>query len=129
MPLPFLFWFGATSLFRWRGANSAATPFGAAYLQAASLALVFECLTSIAGRVLVGVNDTITSRYVRTGGAFANITPNWIRMFGLRMGVVGAAPGTVVATVLITAVFVLGFLGWNVPLAGSFPLHLDVERP
>jgi len=66
---------------------------------------------------------------LRAGGAVVNVTINAVLIFGLELGVVGAAIGTVVANVLVLAAFVTGFTVGRLPLIGEFPITIDVAWP
>lgn len=128
-PITVLYWFVPAALIRVLGASSASIEYGAVYLSVVSLALVCEFQNKIASRVLVGVDDAITPMYVRGSGAVVNILLNGVFIFGLGLGVLGAALGTVVATVLTTGIFAWGFLGRPLPIVGTFPVHLTVDPP
>jgi putative MATE family efflux protein len=67
-------------------------------------------------------------------GAAVNVAINAALIFGLGMGVVGAALGTVVSDLLVTGTFAVGLMRGRLPLVGSFPVrvpavgsYLDVE--
>ena len=111
------------------GGDAATTAYGASYLQVAALALPFEFANKIASRSLVGADDARTPMVVRGLGAVANVALNAVFIFGLGMGVVGAALGTVVATVLVTAAFARGALVGRLPLTGAFPVVLSTGGP
>lgn len=102
---------------------------GAAYLQILALALVFNVLNLVASRTLAGADDTWIAMSIRATGAFVNIVLNAIFIFGLGMGVEGAALGTVLAEGMITACFAWGFLTGHLPGAGTFPVTLSPGRP
>jgi Na+-driven multidrug efflux pump len=87
------------------GGDPAAIGYGAAYLAMVAPVLAFEYCNKVASRVYAGLGDTVTPMAVRAGGAVANIAINAVLIFGLGLGVVGAALGTVAATVLVTATF------------------------
>lgn len=129
VPLTLLYWFFSPDLIRLIGASPESTVFGSIYLSVVSLGLAFEFLNKVASRALVGVDDAVTPMYVRSGGAFANIVLNAVFIFGLGLGVLGAALGTVLATLLTTAILCWGFLGRSVPFIGRFPIHVDSAPP
>ncbi|RQH02354.1 MATE family efflux transporter [Natrarchaeobius oligotrophus] len=129
--LPFiaLFWFGAEPLIGLLGAEPAALEYGTIYLTLLAPALLFEFYNKIASRVFAGVGDTFTPMVIRAGGAALNILINAVLIFGFGMGVAGAAIGTVVATVLITAGLAWGLLGRPYPRRGSLPVRLTLSGP
>lgn len=129
VPITLLFWYYSTELISVLGGDGVAVRYGSTYLSVVSLALVFEFLNKIASRVLVGVDDAITPMYVRAGGALVNVVLNVIFIFGMGLGVLGAALGTVFATILVTCFFVWGFLGPDLPIVGRFPIRLKVAPP
>ena len=129
VPIAIVFWQVPTFFIRLLGAGPVATEYGAVYLSVVSVALVFEAQNKIASRVLVGVNDAVTPMYVRAGGAFANIVLNAIFIFGMGLGVYGAALGSVISTVLTTGLFFAGFLGLRFPVIGRFPVRLTLTPP
>lgn len=102
---------------------------GAAYLQVMALGVGFEFVNKVASRTLVGADDAWSPMVIRAGGAFVNIGLNGVLIFGLGLGVTGAALGTVVATVFVTATFTWGFLTGSLPLVGQFPVSGDLEPP
>lgn len=103
--------------------------FGAAYLQIYALALVFNVLNLVASRTLAGADDTWIAMAIRATGALINIIFNVIFIFGLDMGVEGAALGTVLAEGLITVCFTWGFVTGYLPIVGRFPLTLSLSQP
>lgn len=109
--------------------SSASVGYGAAYLQILALALVFNLLNLIASRTLAGADDTWIAMSIRATGAFANVVLNAVFIFGLGMGVQGAALGTVLAEGIITACFAWGFVFGRLPVAGEFPVTISLSRP
>jgi putative MATE family efflux protein len=103
--------------------------YGAAYLEVLAFALVFNVLNLISSRTLAGADDTWIAMSIRATGGFANIVFNAIFIFGLGMGVQGAALGTVLAEGLITGCFVWGFVFGSLPIAGEFPVTVSLRRP
>jgi Na+-driven multidrug efflux pump len=66
---------------------------------------------------------------LRVSGAVINVAINAVLIFGLGLGVVGAAIGTVVANVVVLAFFVAGFVGLRLPIIGSFPVTVNLSAP
>ena len=85
----------------------------------------FAGLNLIGSRTLVGTDDAWTPMVIRVGGAVVNVALNAALIFGLDLGVLGAALGTVLANVVVTATFALGLVRGRVPLIGAFPTTLD----
>ena len=83
--------------------------YGADYLAVIMLSLVPRFWSMIAARALAGSADTRTPMYVRLLTLPVNVVLNAVLVFGLgpfpRLGVVGAALGTVVANTLAAGVF------------------------
>lgn len=90
------------------GADSASLRHGRVYLLLVTPAVLFELLNLIASRTYTGVGDTFTEMVLRSGGAALNVALNAVFIFGLGMGVAGAALGTT----LSTGVVMVG-LGWG----------------
>ena len=90
------------------GADSASLRHGRVYLLFVTPAVLFELLNLIASRTYTGVGDTFTEMVLRSGGAALNVALNAVFIFGLGMGVAGAALGTT----LSTGVVMVG-LGWG----------------
>ena len=78
---------------------------GSAYLAVVAFGVPFAGLNLIGSRTFVGMDDAWTPMVLRATGAVANIALNAVLIFGLGMGVVGAALGTVLANVLVSAAF------------------------
>ncbi len=98
---------------------------GADYLRVLAFGVPFAGLNLIGSRIFIGVDDAYTPMLVRAGGATANVVANAALIFGLGMGVVGAAIGTVLANVLVTATFVGGLaFGW-LPGRGDLCVQVD----
>lgn len=111
------------------GADPTTIELGATYLQFLSLGLFFNVLNQASSRTLAGADDTWIAMSLRATGAFLNIVFNAFLIFGLGLGVKGAAIGTVVAEAVITASFVWGFVNGTLPIIGEFPVTLSVRRP
>jgi putative MATE family efflux protein len=82
---------------------------GAVYLRVVMLSMAFRFWSMIAARALAGSGDTKTPMYVRLVTLPTNIGLNAVLIFGLlgapRLGVEGAAWGTVVANTLAAGIF------------------------
>nr|WP_237560593.1 MATE family efflux transporter [Halostella litorea] len=111
------------------GADPAAAAYGADYLAVVALGVPVAGLNLIGSRTLVGADDAWTPMVLRTGGAAINVAVNAVLVFGLDMGVVGAAVGTVAANVLVLTAFAVGFAGGRLPLVGAFPVTVSLAGP
>lgn len=110
-------------------ADSTTVAYGAIYLQVLGFAMLFNFLNTIASRTLAGADDTWIPMSVRASGAFVNIVLNVIFIFGLGLGMAGAALGTLTAEVVVTVYFAVGFLRGHAPYVGPFPVELSVRPP
>jgi putative MATE family efflux protein len=98
--------------------------FGARYLKILGLGVPFAGLNLVGSRVLIGVDDARIPMLLRGSGAVTNILLNAVFIFGLGMGVAGAAWATVISNVLVTATFVLGLVSGGLPFVGAFPISV-----
>lgn len=103
--------------------------YGATYLQLVSIALLFIMVNLISSRALAGADDTWIPMTIRSTGAVVNIVLNAAFIFGLNMGVVGAALGSVVAEGLVSVCFIWGFITGRVPVVGKFPITVTLGPP
>lgn len=82
---------------------------GAAYLQVVMLGIIPRFWGMVASRALAGVGDTRTPMYVRLVSLPTNIVLNAALIFGIgpfpRLGIVGAAVGTLAANTLSASIF------------------------
>ncbi|SDR09717.1 putative efflux protein, MATE family [Halopelagius longus] len=124
LPFTALFWAFPNELLSVLSDDLAAVEYGAAYLRLLALGVPFAILNQIGSRAFIGVDDAWTPMVVRSGGAVTNIALNAVFVFGLDMGVVGAAVGTVVASVLVTTAFALGLSFGRFPGVGKFPVRV-----
>ncbi|MFB6086733.1 MAG: MATE family efflux transporter [Halodesulfurarchaeum sp.] len=99
--------------------------YGGRYLHILALGVPFASLNLIGSRALIGVDDAWIPMILRGGGAIANIVLNAVFIFGLGMGVAGAAWGTVLANVLVTSSLAIGLARGGLPLVGAFPVTVD----
>lgn len=115
----------AESLVGLFGVDPVTTGYGVTYLQVVAGAVVITCLNKVATRTLISAGDAWIEMVVRVGGAAVNVALNAVFIFGLDMGVFGAALGTVVAKVLVMGTFGVGFLAGRLPVIGPFPTRLS----
>ncbi|MFP8957128.1 MATE family efflux transporter [Natrialbaceae archaeon A-CW3] len=125
LPITATFWLYAESFISLITSNPDAIDHGADYLRIVALGIPFAGLNLVGSRVFVGMDDAWTPMLVRAGGAVANIGLNAVLIFGLDLGVVGAAMGTVLANVAVTATFAIGLIAGRLPGAGTFPVRVD----
>lgn len=121
------------------GAGEAATGHGVVYLLLVTPAVILEILNLIASRTYTGVGDTFTEMIARAGGAVVNVLLSAILIFGMDMGVAGAALGTTLSTALVTVVLGWGMFGRSYGTLGMEPspvpislggrwIHLEILR-
>lgn len=111
------------------GASPEAAAYGAIYLQVTALGLVFEMTTKVASRALISANDAWTPMVIRVAGAAGNIILNALLIFGLGLGVFGAALGTLIATMAVNITFTTGLFMGRLPGVGTFPVELSATPP
>jgi putative MATE family efflux protein len=100
------------------------THLGATYLRVVALGVPFGTLNLVGSRALIGADDAWTPMVVRAGGAVTNIALNAVFIFGMRMGVTGAALGTVVANVAVSVALAVGLARGRLPGVGAFPVSI-----
>lgn len=129
--LPFLaaYWYLSEPLIGLIGGDAATIGYGATYLQLLSIALLFNVSNLVFSRALAGADDTWIAMSIRATGAIVNIVLNAVFIFGLGMGVAGAAVGTIIAEGVVTSCLAWGFLTGSLPVIGSFPITLSLDRP
>mgnify|MGYP000082387722 FL=1 len=110
------------------GSGQQATAYGTDYLRIVGLGVPFAALNLVGSRALVGADDAWSPMVLRGGGAVVNIVLNAVFLFGLGMGVVGAAIGTVVANVLVFAAFAVGLPRGGLP-GVPFPVRIRPDGP
>lgn len=127
LPLAIALWSFPTAFIDLLTNDRASIEQGAAYLQIIALGVPFAGLNLVGSRILIGADDAWSPMIIRGGGAVTNIVINAVLIFGLGMGVVGAALGTVVANVLVTATLAVGLvLGW-LPGIGQLPVTITLR--
>ncbi|WP_254862690.1 MATE family efflux transporter [Halovivax gelatinilyticus] len=98
---------------------------GSAYLAVVAFGMPFAGLNLIGSRAFVGMDDAWTPMVIRAGGAVANIAFNAFLIFGLGMGVVGAALGTVLANVFVTLAFAILLVFGRLPGVPEAEMTVD----
>ncbi|MFC4358823.1 MATE family efflux transporter [Halobium salinum] len=129
LPIAAAFWLFAPALIGVLSDTPEAVTLGAAYLQVVGLGVPFAALNLVGSRVLVGSDDAYTAMQLRAGGAVFNVVASAALIFGLDMGVVGAAVGTVLSNVVVTGAFALGLSRGGLPGVGEFPVRIDPFGP
>ena len=124
LPIVAVFWTYSTELISLLTDNEAAIREGSAYLQIVSLAVPLAGLNLVGSRAMVGCDDSWIEMLVRAGGAVANIVLNAILIFGFGLGVEGAAMGTVLSNLFVTAAFAIGLARGRLP-GVPFPVQVD----
>ncbi|WP_126664908.1 MATE family efflux transporter [Haloterrigena salifodinae] len=125
VPVTVAFWFVPHELISVLSSNERAIEYGATYLQVVGFGIPFAGLNLVGSRTLVGADDSYIAMQVRAGGALANIGLNAVFIFGFGWGVAGAALGTVLSNVVVTATFAIGISCGRFPGIGEFPVQVD----
>ncbi|WP_436348204.1 MATE family efflux transporter [Natronorubrum sp. FCH18a] len=129
VPLAVALYWQAEFLIGIMSSDPAAIEYGATYLLIVAPAIVFEFYNKVASRIFAGIGDTFTPMLIRGGGAAVNIVLNAVLIFGLGLGVVGAAIGTAVSTALITVGLLWGLVGKSYPTRDALPVGLTAAGP
>ena len=129
LPVTVAFWLFATDLIALLSDTPAAVSAGATYLRLVGLGVPFAALNLVGSRVLVGSDDAYTAMLLRASGAVLNVGANAVLIFVFDMGVAGAAVGTTLSTVAVTAAFAVGLTRGRLPGVGSFPVRVDPFGP
>jgi putative MATE family efflux protein len=124
LPIAALYWVVPYRLVGLLSSNPTATRLGGEYLRLVAVGVPFAGLNLVGSRALIGSDDAWTAMVLRAGGAVLNILLNAVFIFGLGMGVEGAAMGTVVSNVVVTAGFAVGMVAGRLPVAGEFPVRV-----
>ena len=125
LPLVAVFWTYGPQLVGLLSSDPEVVRLGGDYLRLVGFGIPLAGLNLVGSRVLVGSDDAYTAMVVRAGGAVANVVINAVLIFGLGMGVEGAALGTVLSNAAVTAAFALGLTFGRLPGAGRFPVTVD----
>lgn len=110
------------------GAEGASLEHGTVYLLFVTPAVLFEMLNLIASRTYTGVGDTYTEMVARAGGAALNVVLSGVFIFGLGMGVAGAALGTTLSTGAVTVTLGWGMFGRSYGSLGMKPSPVPIAR-
>ncbi|MFB6301107.1 MAG: MATE family efflux transporter [Halobacteriales archaeon] len=125
VPIAVLFWTVPTRLIALLTDDAESIRLGAIYLRILAFGVPFAGLNLIGSRVLIGADDAWIPMILRGGGAIINIALNAIFIFGLGMGVAGAATGTALSNVVVTAGFTIGLIIGRLPGTGEFPVTIS----
>ena len=125
LPLVIVFWHFARELIALLSNDPAAIAAGTAYLGIVAFGIPFAALNLVGGRVLIGADDAWSPMVLRAGGAILNIVLNAVLIFGMGLGVVGAALGTVLSNAMVTLAFGIGLTRGGLPLMGEFPVRIS----
>ena len=124
VPITVLTWWYAPAMIDVLTDDPAVIGYGATYLRIVMVGVGFRFFGLVSSRALAGAGDTRTPMYVRSVSVPTNVVLNALLIFGLgpfpRLGVAGAAIGTVVANALAASLF------GAVLLSGRFPVRLRV---
>lgn len=125
LPLIAIFWVFGGDLVALLSNDTEAVALGATYLRIVAFGIPFAALNLIGSRVFLGVDDAKTPMILRSGGAIANAVINGVMIFGLDLGVAGAAIGTVLSNALVTGIFAGGLVAGRLPGLGELPVQID----
>ncbi|WP_330631880.1 MATE family efflux transporter [Halocatena halophila] len=103
--------------------------FGTRYLRLVGLGIPFAAINLVWSRVFIGIDDAWTPMVLRAGGALSNIAINAIAIFGLGLGVEGAAVGTVLSNILVAGTFFWILVRGGLPGGKELPITLDPFGP
>lgn len=110
------------------GSDPVAVRHGSTYLLFVAPGIAFEFLNLIASRTYAGAGDTFTPMAMRASGAVLNVVLGAALIFGLGLGVVGAALATTLSTGVVCLLLGWGLLGrsYGVPRLDASPVPLVV---
>ncbi|WP_435159614.1 MATE family efflux transporter [Haladaptatus sp. DFWS20] len=124
LPVACVFWLFPTELISLMTDSEKTIELGATYLRILSIGVPFAGLNLIGSRIYIGMDDAWTPMLVRSGGAISNIVLSGVFVFAFGWNVAGAALGTVLANVFVTATFVSGLAAGRLPIAGELPVQV-----
>ena len=125
VPVAAVFWLFPADLVGVMTDDGEVIRLGATYLRILALGVPFAGLNLIGSRIYIGADDAWTPMLVRSGGAISNIVLSGAFIFGLGMGVAGAALGTVLANVFVTVAFAAGLVAGRLPVVGALPVRIS----
>ncbi|WP_132057982.1 MATE family efflux transporter [Halorussus amylolyticus] len=125
IPVSAAFWLLPTELISVMTNDARAIELGGTYLKILAFGVPFAGLNLVGSRIYIGADDAWTPMVVRAGGALANIVLSAGFIFGLGMGVAGAAVGTVLSNVVVTAAFAGGLVAGRLPGTPALPVKID----
>ena len=125
VPIGIVFWTFPEELVGLLTSDAVIIGYGATYLHIIALGVPFAGLNLIGSRVFIGADDAWTPMVIRAGGAVVNIGLNAVFIFGLGLGVAGAAWGTVLANVVVTTAFAVGLVAGRLPGVGTLPVQIE----
>ena len=125
IPVAAVFWLFPAELISVMTDDARAIELGAAYLRVLSVGVPFAGLNLVGSRIYIGADDAWTPMVVRSGGAVSNVVLSAAFIFGLGMGVVGAALGTVLANVVVTVAFTSGLVAGRLPGGETLPIRVS----
>ena len=128
LPIAVVFLAFAESLIGLFDPEPAPLEHGATYLAFVAPAVCFELLNLIASRTYTGVGDTFTEMVARAGGAVLNVLLSAALIFGVGLGVAGAAIGTSISTGFVTLVLAWGMVGRSYGALGMEPSPVPITR-
>lgn len=128
LPLTAGYGFAADPLIGLLSDDPTAIGYGATYLAVLAPAAVLEFATMVASRTYAGIGDTYTPMVLRVGGGLLNVALNAAFVFGLDLGVTGAALGTGVSLLVVALAFAWGMSGRSYPGIDRDPLPVALTR-
>ncbi len=125
VPVTALFYLYPVELVSLMTGHARTVGFGSDYLRVLAFGVPFAALNLIGSRIYIGVDDAWTPMVLRAGGAATNVVLSALFIFGLGMGVVGAALGTVLSNVVVTAAFATALVAGRLPVLGALPVQVS----
>ncbi|MCO8253705.1 MATE family efflux transporter [Haladaptatus sp. AB618] len=125
LPVAAVFWLFSSELISLITDKPAIVRLGTTYLHIISLGVPLASLNLVGSRIYIGADDAWTPMVIRAGGAVSNIILSAVFVFGLGMGVAGAAWGTLLSNIVVTVAFVAGVVAGRLPGMGDLPVKVD----
>jgi len=126
LPVAGVFFTYSTELISLLSSSPEAIGYGGEYLRLIAFGLPFGALNFVGSRVLVGADDAFSAMQIRAAGSLANIGLNAVLIFGLGLGVAGAALGTAFASLAVSLTFGVGLIRGKLPIIGTLPVRIDI---